>query len=62
MAVARAKGRLRGWQPNLSPKQRAEVRRMHASGDYSITGLAELFSVARSMVYRSLRAAAPSAK
>ena len=35
---------------------------MHASGDYSITDLAELFSVARSMVYRRLRAAAPSAK
>ncbi len=42
MAVARAKGRLRGRQPKLSPKQQAELRRMHASGDYSITDLAEL--------------------
>ena len=33
MAVARAKGRLRGRQPKLSAKQQAELRRMHASGD-----------------------------
>ena len=31
MAVARAKGRLRGRQPKLSAKQQAELRRMHAS-------------------------------
>ncbi len=32
MAVARAKGRLRGRQPKLSSKKQAELRRMHASG------------------------------
>jgi len=47
MAVARAKGKLRGKQPKLSPKQQAELWRMHASGDYSITDLTELFSVSR---------------
>ena len=62
MAVARAKGRLRGRQPKLSPKQRAELRHMHTSGDYSITDLAELFSVSRPTVYRTLRAATPNAK
>jgi predicted DNA-binding protein YlxM (UPF0122 family) len=46
---------------NLWSVSRSTVRRWHASGDYSITDLAELFSVARSMVYRSLRAAALSA-
>jgi DNA invertase Pin-like site-specific DNA recombinase len=55
MAVARAKGKLRGKQPKLSPKQQAELRRMHASGDYSITDLTELFSVSRPPVYRTLR-------
>ncbi len=55
MAVARAKGRLRGRQPKLSTKQRAELRRMHATGDYSITDLAELFSVSRPTVYRTLQ-------
>jgi DNA invertase Pin-like site-specific DNA recombinase len=49
MAAARAKGRLRGRQPKLSPKQRAELRRMHATGDYSII-LAELFSISRPTV------------
>jgi DNA invertase Pin-like site-specific DNA recombinase len=55
MAVARAKGRLRGRQPNLSAKQQAELRRMHKSGDYSIADLAELFTVSRPTVYRTLQ-------
>jgi DNA invertase Pin-like site-specific DNA recombinase len=60
MAVARAKGRLRGRQPKLSAKQRAELRRMHASGNYSITDLAEVFSVSRPTVYRTLQAKQPA--
>jgi DNA invertase Pin-like site-specific DNA recombinase len=56
VAVARAKGRLRGRQPKLSLKQQAELRRMHATGDYSITDLAEVFSVSRPTVYRTLQA------
>jgi DNA invertase Pin-like site-specific DNA recombinase len=59
MAVARAKGRLRGRRPKLSPKQQAELRRMHHSGDYSITDLAELFSISRPTVYRTLRRGTP---
>ena len=41
MAVARAKGKLRGKQPKLSEKQQKELCRMHATGDYSIGDLAE---------------------
>ena len=55
MAVARAKGRLRGKQPKLSERQQKELRRMHDSGDYSISDLAELFSVSRPTVYRTLQ-------
>jgi DNA invertase Pin-like site-specific DNA recombinase len=55
MAVARAKGRLRGRQPKLSARQQAELRRMHASGDYSIADLAELFTVYRPTVDRTLQ-------
>jgi DNA invertase Pin-like site-specific DNA recombinase len=55
MAVARAKGKLRGRQPKLSAKQRTELRRMHDSGDYSITDLSELFSISRPTVYRTLQ-------
>ena len=55
MAIARAKGKLRGKQPKLSPKQQKELTRMHATGDYSISDLAELFSVSRPTVYRTLK-------
>lgn len=55
MALAKAKGKLRDKQPKLSPKQQAELRRMHATGDYSITDLIELFFVSRPTVYRTLQ-------
>jgi DNA invertase Pin-like site-specific DNA recombinase len=54
MAIARAKGKLRGKQPKLSEKQQKELGRMHATGEYSISDLAELFSVSRPTVYRTL--------
>ncbi|AAZ37988.1 recombinase family protein [Pseudomonas savastanoi pv. phaseolicola] len=54
MAVARAKGKLRGKQPKLSIKQQKELCRMHSCGTYSISDLAELFSVSRPTVYRTL--------
>lgn len=55
MAIARAKGKLRGKQPKLSEKQQKELGRMHASGDYSISDLAEIFSISRPTVYRTLQ-------
>jgi len=55
MAIARAKGKLRGKQPKLSDKQQKELARMHATGEYSISDLAELFSVSRPTVYRTLQ-------
>lgn len=54
MAFARAKGKLRGKQPKLSTRQQRELRRMHDVGTYSISDLAELFSVSRPTVYRTL--------
>ena len=54
MAVARAQGKLRGKQPKLSERQQKKLRRMHDTGDYSISDLAELFSVSRPTVYRVL--------
>lgn len=58
MAVARARGKLRGKQPKLSEKQQKELVRMHGTGDYAISDLAELFSVSRPTVYRTLQRAA----
>ena len=54
MAIARDKGKLRGKQPKLSDRQQRELCRMHATGGYSISDLAELFSVSRPTVYRTL--------
>jgi DNA invertase Pin-like site-specific DNA recombinase len=54
MAIARAKGKLRGKSPKLSDKQQNELRRMHDTGDYSISDLAHVFSVSRPTVYRTL--------
>lgn len=54
MAIARAKGKLRGKKPKLSDKQQRELRRMYDTDNYSISDLAELFSVSRPTVYRTL--------
>ncbi|MCY4306120.1 MAG: recombinase family protein [Aestuariivita sp.] len=54
MAIAKAKGKLRGKSPKLSEKQRKELWRMHDSGNYTISDLAEIFSVSRPTVYRTL--------
>ena len=60
MAVARAKGKLRGKQPKLTKKQQKELRRMYDTGEYSISDLAELFAVSRATVYRTLARVASS--
>lgn len=54
MKVARAKGRLRGKKPKLSPRQEAHLVELHHAGTHTSTELAELFSVARSTVYRAI--------
>ena len=59
MAMARAKGKLRGKRPKLSDKQHKELWRMYETGEYSINDLAELFAVSRPTVYRTLARKAP---
>ena len=54
MAIARARGKLRGKKPKLSDRQQKELRRMYDTGEYAISDLAELFSVSRPTVYRTL--------
>ncbi len=61
MKVAKAKGRLRGKQPKLSAPQEAHLVELHAAGKHTSAELAELFSVARSTVYRALERARRSA-
>jgi len=55
MAVARAKGKLKGRQPKLSAKQQAELKKMHESSEHTISDLAEIFDVSRPTVYRTLK-------
>ncbi|MGW9797020.1 DNA invertase Pin-like site-specific DNA recombinase [Serratia sp. 121840015-2] len=47
-----SKGKLKGKQPKLSEKKQKELCRMRETGQYSISDLAELFSVSRPTVYR----------
>ncbi|MDH1270505.1 recombinase family protein [Rhizobium pusense] len=54
MALARSRGKLRGKKPKLSDRQQKELRRMYDTGDYSVSDLAEVFSIARPTVYRTL--------
>ena len=54
MKVARAKGRLRGKKPKLSPRQEAHLVALHHAGTHTSAELAELFSIARSTVYRAV--------
>ncbi|MAS43367.1 Site-specific DNA recombinase [Albimonas donghaensis] len=55
MAVARARGKLRGKKPKLSDRQAKELRRMYDTGEYSVSDLAEVFSISRPTVYRTLQ-------
>jgi hypothetical protein len=48
LAVARAKGRLRGKQPKLSPKQEAHLVELYRGGEHTLGELEELFPVTRS--------------
>ena len=54
MKVAKAKGRLRGRQPKLTPRQEAHLVQLHTAGEHTTGELAELFGVARSTVYRAV--------
>ena len=61
--VARAKGRLRGKKPTLSPRQEPHLVALRHAGAHTSAELAALFSVARSTAYRAIeraRIAAPA--
>jgi DNA invertase Pin-like site-specific DNA recombinase len=57
MKVAKAKGRLRGKQPKLSPMQEAHLVELYRAGQDTVSEFEELFSVTRSTVYRAVRRA-----
>jgi DNA invertase Pin-like site-specific DNA recombinase len=55
MKVAKAKGRLRGKQPKLSPIQEAHLVKLYRASEHTIGELEELFAVTRSTVYRAVQ-------
>lgn len=60
MAVAKAKGRLRGKQPKLKPTREAQLVALCQAGNHTTLDLAEMFDVARSTVYRAIKRAGPA--
>ena len=58
MAVAKAKGRLRGKKPKLSVSQERHLVSLYRGGEHTTAEIAELFGVARSTVYRAIQRAA----
>lgn len=58
MAVAKARGRLRGKQPKLSPAQERHLVELVTSGQHSTSEVAALMGVSRATVYRAMQRAA----
>lgn len=59
MAIAKAKGKLRGKQPKLTPTKRRHLLATHAAGTHTQAELAELFDVSRATIYREIQRAHP---
>ena len=55
--MAKAKGRLRGRQPKLNPRQEAHLVALHRAGEHSTAELGDLFGVGRSTVYPAIERA-----
>jgi DNA invertase Pin-like site-specific DNA recombinase len=53
LVAARARGKLGGRKPKLSPKQIAEVSRLYTDGR-NVQEIADPFGVSRPTVYRNL--------
>lgn len=54
MAVAKARGRLRGKQPKLSPAQERHLVGLMRTGEHTTSEVAALMGVSRATVYRAM--------
>ena len=54
LKVAKAKGRLRGKQPKRTKVQSGHLLELYAGGTHTTAELAEVFSVSRATVYRTI--------
>jgi len=55
MRVARAKGRLRGKQLKLNPRQEAHLVTLFRAREHTVSELEDLFGITRSTVYRAVQ-------
>jgi DNA invertase Pin-like site-specific DNA recombinase len=58
LEVAREAGRLGGRPPKLTPEKVAKARLLMASGDHTMTDIADMLHVSRPTLYRALSAPA----
>ena len=58
LAAARARGRVGGRKPALSPKQVKVARDLYAGGEHTVSEIAKIVGVSRATVYRHLEARA----
>jgi DNA invertase Pin-like site-specific DNA recombinase len=56
LAAARERGARPGRKPSLSPEQVKVLLGLHADGQHTVSGLAEIMKVSRATVYRHLDA------
>lgn len=61
MAVAKARGRLKGKQPKLSVAREKRLVADFRSGEYTVAELADDYGVSRATVYRAVQRAGDSA-
>ena len=54
LAAARARGRMGGRKPSLTPKKVKVARRMYADGDSTVAEIAKVLGVSRATIYRHL--------
>jgi len=54
MAIAKANGKLKGKAPKLTARQQAHLVKLHRAGEHNVADLAELFSIGRATVYRTI--------
>ena len=55
IAVAKAKGRLRGKTPKLSASQRRHLLELYDKGEHTQAELAEILPVSRTAIYREVQ-------
>jgi DNA invertase Pin-like site-specific DNA recombinase len=54
LAAARARGKVAGRKPKLSPDQVAVAQRLHSDGKHTVSEIAKVLGVSRATIYRHL--------